>query len=70
MRFFHTDKAEVDKWIEALKESVVLLDLKDEFLMGGLLGRGNFASVHSCHRKNDPDEKKYAIKSIIKAEIK
>jgi hypothetical protein len=49
---------------------VILLDLKDEFKMGELLGRGNFAKVHSCTRKGDPDETKYALKTMEKANIK
>lgn len=49
---------------------MILLDLKDEFKMGDLLGRGNFAKVHSCTRKGDPDETKYALKTIEKANIK
>jgi hypothetical protein len=38
--------------------------------MGVLLGRGNFAKVHSCTRKKDPTETKYALKTIEKASIK
>jgi hypothetical protein len=44
--------------------------LKDEFMLGPLLGRGNFAKVHSCTRKSDPDEVKFALKTIEKAGIK
>ena len=47
-----------------------MLDLKDDFMLGPLLGRGNFAKVHSCTRKDDPEEKKYAIKTIEKSGIK
>lgn len=70
LRFFHTDKAEIDKWIEALKDSVIMLDLKDEFMMGQMLGKGNFARVHSCTRKGDQTETKYALKTIEKSGIK
>lgn len=70
LRFFHTDQAEINKWIEALKESVILLDLKDEFMLGPLLGRGNFAKVHSCTRKDDPSQARYALKTIEKSGIK
>jgi serine/threonine protein kinase len=38
--------------------------------MGPLLGRGNFAKVHSVTRHDDPDEKKYALKTIEKKGIK
>jgi serine/threonine protein kinase len=44
--------------------------LKDEFILGPLLGKGNFAVVHSCTRRTDPDEVKYALKTIEKAKIK
>lgn len=47
-----------------------MLDLKEEFIIGPLLGRGNFAKVHSCTRKGDPDEVKYALKTIEKSGIK
>jgi hypothetical protein len=47
-----------------------LLDLKEEFMLGPLLGRGKFAKVHSCTRKSDPDEVKYALKTIEKSGIK
>jgi serine/threonine protein kinase len=70
LQFFHTQKEEIDKWIEALKQSCILLDLKDEFMLGSLLGKGNFAKVHSCERKNDPDKVKYALKTIEKSGIK
>jgi hypothetical protein len=46
------------------------LDLKEEFNLGPLLGRGNFAKVHSCTRKDDENEEKYALKTIEKSGIK
>jgi hypothetical protein len=49
---------------------VIFIDLKDEFKIGSLLGRGNFAKVHCCTRKNDPDGTKFALKSIQKSGIK
>lgn len=39
-------------------------------MLGPLLGRGNFAKVHSCTRKSDPTETKYALKTIEKSGIK
>jgi serine/threonine protein kinase len=39
-------------------------------MLGPILGKGNFAKVHSCNRKDDPEEKKYALKTIEKAGIK
>jgi serine/threonine protein kinase len=53
-----------------LKSSCILLDLKEEFNLGPLLGRGNFAKVHSCTRKDDDNEEKYALKTIEKSGIK
>ena len=38
--------------------------------MGPLLGRGNFAKVHSCTRQSDPTGQKYALKTIEKSSIK
>ncbi len=46
------------------------MDLKEEFNLGPLLGRGNFAKVHSCTRKDDDNEEKYALKTIEKSGIK
>jgi len=48
IQFYTQSEEDVKKWINALKASVVLLDLKDEFKIGKLLGRGNFARVHFC----------------------
>lgn len=39
-------------------------------MIGSLLGRGNFAKVHSCTRKNDDTDFKYALKTIEKSGIK
>jgi hypothetical protein len=60
----------IDDWINALKDTVILLDIGDEFEFGPLLGRGNFAKVHSVVRKGDEMETKYALKSIEKVNIK
>lgn len=70
LQFYNEDEEVIQNWIEALKSTAVLLDLKDEFKMGSLLGRGNFAKVHSCTRQNDPDGKIYALKTIEKSSIK
>ena len=68
---FFSDKEEVQtQWIEALKSSCILLDLKEEYDIGALLGRGNFAKVHECYKRNDSDKKKYALKTIEKKTIK
>ena len=55
-----------ENWIIAMKRFVVLLDLKEEFSIGRLLGRGNFAKVHLCTRKTDPTTK-YALKTMQKS---
>jgi hypothetical protein len=50
LQFYNTDQQVIKDWIEAFKTTAIFLDLKDEFILGGLLGRGNFAKVHSCTR--------------------
>jgi hypothetical protein len=37
-----------DTWIKHLRHSVVFLDLKENYEIHELLGRGNFAKVHRC----------------------
>lgn len=54
--------------MEKLKDSVILVDLKEDYTIGSLLGKGNFAKVHMCRRKLD--EKSFALKSIEKALIR
>jgi hypothetical protein len=49
---------------------VVLLDLKEDFEIFHLLGRGNFAKVHLCQRKDDKSGMQYALKTIEKTMIK
>jgi len=46
-----------------------MLDLKEELIIGDLLGKGNFAKVHVCVRRTN-DLKKYAVKTIEKVAIK
>ena len=67
--YIKDNKVERDEWVDALKKSVVLLDLKEDFEIFELLGRGNFAKVHMCKRKGD-EEKKYALKTIEKSMLK
>jgi len=59
-----------DSWVDAFKHSVVLLDLKEDFDIFELLGRGNFAKVHLCQKKVDATKKKFALKTIEKNMIK
>lgn len=51
-----------------MKDSVVLVDLKEDYIIGSLIGKGNFAKVHLCRRKTD--ERSFALKSIEKALIR
>ena len=67
--FYSTSKEETRAWVDALKDYVVLLNLKDELIIKTLLGKGNSAKVHQCERKDDPN-KVYALKTISKSYIK
>ena len=67
--FYSVSADETNTWIEALKEFVILLDLKEEFTIGKILGKGNSAKVHRCERKNNPKQH-YALKTIQKSFIK
>jgi calcium/calmodulin-dependent protein kinase I/calcium-dependent protein kinase len=69
IEFYSQNQETCNEWIEALKLSVVMLDLKDEFQLKQLLGQGNFAKVHLCHRKSD-DKTMYALKTMEKSGIK
>ena len=71
LEFYSVSQMETNSWIEALKAFVILLDLKEEFAIGDLLGKGNSAKVHKCVRKNgeNPDQK-YAMKTVTKSYIK
>ena len=66
--FFHEEKEVQERWIEKLKASVVLTDLREKFSIGHLIGKGNFAKVHTCKRK--VDQQTYALKSIEKSLIR
>ena len=66
--FFHQEKIVCETWVQQLKLSVVLLDLKDTYAIEQLIGKGNFAKVHSCHNKLS--QEKFALKSIEKSLIK
>lgn len=52
LEFYHQEEEVRDNWVKALKASVIILDLKEELVIGSLLGKGNFAKVHLCTRKN------------------
>ena len=68
--YLKENKLERDEWVHELKKSVILLDVKEDLEFGELLGRGNFAKVHLCTRKDKKDETKYALKTIEKSMIK
>ena len=68
VEFYHQDKEFVEKWIEALKDSVILVDLKEDYLIGQMIGKGNFAKVHLCKRK--VDDQTFALKSVEKTLIR
>ena len=57
LEFYSVNQMETNSWIDALKAFVILLDLKEEFIIGDLLGKGNSAKVHKCVRKGseNPD---------------
>lgn len=58
----------MDKWIEVIKDSVILVDLKDDYIIAQMIGKGNFAKVHLCKRK--ADERTFALKSVEKTLIR
>jgi serine/threonine protein kinase len=70
LQFYNENQDLINQWIEAFKTTAILLDLKEEFKLGPLLGRGNFAKVHSCTRQNDPGGQTFALKTIEKSQIK
>ena len=51
LEFYSISGQETDEWIDALKAFVVMLDIKEYFIIGKLLGKGNSAKVHKCERK-------------------
>ena len=66
--FYVDNEEERERWINAMKKFIILLDLKEEFIIGKLLGRGNFAKVHLCHRKSDKNTK-FALKTMLKSAL-
>jgi Cft2 family RNA processing exonuclease len=37
----------IEEWMEQFKKMLVLTDLRDDFTMGRMIGKGNFAKVKS-----------------------
>ena len=70
VKFYHTDQAVIQEWTEALKETVISIDIHTQWDIGDFIGSGSFARVHICTKKNDPGARKYAVKTIIKQELK
>ena len=66
IEFYVENFAEWEAWVQSLKRFVILLDLKEEFVIGRLLGRGHYAKVHVCHRRSDTNTK-YALKTLEKS---
>ena len=53
LELYHHNKEFVQQWISAFKDSVILIDLKEDYMIGQMIGKGNFAKVHLCKRKDD-----------------
>lgn len=51
-----------------MKDSIVLIDLKEDYQIQNLIGKGNFAKVHLCKRKKD--NATFALKSVEKSLIR
>lgn len=51
-----------------MKDAVILIDLKEDYHIGSLIGKGNFAKVHMCKRKKD--DQTFALKSVEKSLIR
>ena len=68
VELYHHNKEFVLQWITALKDSVILVDLKEDYLINQMIGKGNFAKVHLCKRKSDQGV--FALKSVEKTLIR
>ena len=55
MKFYHKDESIIERWITALKDICILLDLDTEYKWGELIGRGNYGSVNASHKIGDPN---------------
>ena len=51
-----------------MSDCVVYLDLKKDYGIGRLIGRGNFSNIHVCTLNQNPKDK-YAIKTMQKKVI-
>jgi serine/threonine protein kinase len=68
IEFYHHDEQVINKWVEILKDQVIKVELKTDYSISTMIGKGNFAKVHLCKRKSDNCE--FALKSIEKNMIK
>jgi hypothetical protein len=68
IELYHSNKQFILSWIDALKDAVILIDLKEDYLIGQMIGKGNFAKVHLCKRK--ADDLTFALKSVEKTLIR
>ena len=69
VEFYTLTIEERDLWIEKLKRFVIILDVRDEYKIGQMIGNGNFAKVHACMLKKNPSQT-YALKTVGKSQIK
>lgn len=68
IEFYSNDKITINKWYDAIKDNVIILDLKEDYTIYSMIGKGNFAKVHLCKKKLD--DSTYALKSIEKNTVK
>ncbi|PCI31142.1 hypothetical protein COB52_00230 [Candidatus Kaiserbacteria bacterium] len=68
LEFFSYSQEEVKEWVQKMNRMTILLELKADYSIHKLLGKGNFAKVHVCKNKHTGVE--YALKSIDKNQLK
>ena len=68
-QFYSFNKDDIEAWINALRPSVIILELQEEIVVKKLLGKGNTAKVHTCQRTNG-STRSFALKTICKSHIK
>ena len=66
--FYNYKLSEILDWIRILSVYVVNLDLKEDWIVQGLIGKGNSAKVHRAERKSQRN-KFYAMKTVEKSHI-
>ena len=63
--FYNYSQAEIKDWIQAMKPFTICLNLKEDFRVGPLIGKGKSAKVNRCEHTNERN-KFYAMKTIKK----